>query len=510
MSRTENSIKNYISNLVTTLATNLLNVLSRTVFIYILGADYLGINGLFSNLLAMLSLAELGIGSAINFSLYKPVAENDNDKIAILMNFYKKCYRIIAGIVLGIGLIMLLFLNVLVKNPGNVQHIRLIFLIYVINTSYSYLLTYKNTLLNAYQKDYLLLKSNLFFSIFNILAQTIILVITKNYICYLLCNMVVLFLQRLYVNDLINKTYPIVLKKTNDKLPEGELFVIKKNVKAMVWHKLGDYCINGTDNIIISMFLSIKMVGYYSNYLMIINMVMAYVNMIFNNMTASMGNLISTEGSEKRHQVFKEINLIASWLYAFVTVSLFILINPFIQIWLGNEYVLSMPIVLVLVLNNYMLGMRIPPYVVKSAAGMYSEDQFVPIIQSIINLIISVILAKNIGLIGVFIGTLVSGLLPSFYRPYLVYKKVFEKRLSEYYLNYFKNILIIIIIIAIISLINIAIIGLPIYIKFVLNMLLCVFVTNAILWLFYHRTDEYKVVKNIGRNLWNKLMIRGK
>lgn len=213
MSRTENSIKNYISNLVTTLATNLLNVLSRTVFIYILGADYLGINGLFSNLLAMLSLAELGIGSAINFSLYKPVAENDNDKIAILMNFYKKCYRIIAGIVLGIGLIMLLFLNVLVKNPGNVQHIRLIFLIYVINTSYSYLLTYKNTLLNAYQKDYLLLKSNLFFSIFNILAQTIILVITKNYICYLLCNMVVLFLQRLYVNDLINKTYPIVLKK---------------------------------------------------------------------------------------------------------------------------------------------------------------------------------------------------------------------------------------------------------------------------------------------------------
>ena len=114
MSRTENSIKNYISNLVTTLATNLLNVLSRTVFIYILGADYLGINGLFSNLLAMLSLAELGIGSAINFSLYKPVAENDNDKIAILMNFYKKCYRIIAGIVLGIGLIMLLFLNVLV------------------------------------------------------------------------------------------------------------------------------------------------------------------------------------------------------------------------------------------------------------------------------------------------------------------------------------------------------------------------------------------------------------
>ena len=181
MSRTENSIKNYISNLVTTLATNLLNVLSRTVFIYILGADYLGINGLFSNLLAMLSLAELGIGSAINFSLYKPVAENDNDKIAILMNFYKKCYRIIAGIVLGIGLIMLLFLNVLVKNPGNVQHIRLIFLIYVINTSYSYLLTYKNTLLNAYQKDYLLLKSNLFFSIFNcsFLFKIILILITN-------------------------------------------------------------------------------------------------------------------------------------------------------------------------------------------------------------------------------------------------------------------------------------------------------------------------------------------
>lgn len=505
MSRTENSVKNYFSNLFTTIISNLLNVISRTVFIYILGADYLGVNGLFSNLLAMLSLAELGIGSAINFSLYKPVAEQNEKKIICLMSFYKKCYRIIAIIVFCIGMVMMLFLDYLVKDPGNIQHIRLIFLIYVINTSYSYLLTYKNTLLNACQKDYLLLKSNLFFSILNILAQMIVLVITRNYICYLISNMLVLFLQRLYVNSLINRTFPIVLSKIDEKIDKKELFTIKKNVKAMIWHKLGDYCINGTDNIIISMFLSIKIVGYYSNYLMIINMVMAYVNMIFNNMTASMGNLISIEKEEKRYLVFKKINFIGVWLYGFISVCLFILLNPFLKLWIGKQYVLSFPIVAVIVLNNYMMGMRIPPFIVKSAAGLYAEDQFVPIVQSAVNLIVSIILAQKIGLIGVFIGTLVSGLLPCFYRPYLIYKKVFRRNSIGYYINYLRDIFNVIVVIIIIEVIDFFMSGVPEIVRFIINMGLCVIITNFIFLILYHKQPEFRELLNIGENLCKKI-----
>lgn len=506
MARVQNSIKNYFSNTITTIITNLLNVASRTVFIYILGADYLGINGLFSNLLAMLSLAELGISSAINFSLYKPVAENNEEKIISLMNFYKKCYRIIAGIVFLAGMIMMLFLDILVKNPGNVQNLRLIFFIYVVNTSYSYLLSYKNTLLNAYQKDYLLLKSNLFFAVLNVISQMIVLIVTRSYICYLLTNMIVLFLQRLFVNNLINKAFPIVLRTTDKKVDKDDMFTITKNVKAMLWHKLGDYCINGTDNIIISMFLSISIVGYYSNYLLIINMVMAYVNMLFNSMTASMGNLISTEGTEKRYVVFKEINFLGTWLYGFVTVCLFILLNPFIKLWLGQEYVLPMAIVAILVLNNYIVGMRLPPFIVKSAAGLYAEDQFIPIIQSLVNLTISVILAKRIGLLGVFIGTLISSLLPSLYRPYLIYKKVFEKNSYEYYINYFKDMMIIVFVIFLTILINKCFVNCPDIVQFFCNMIICLIIPNVIFYITYHKKKEFKYFITLGRTLWKKVV----
>lgn len=213
MSRTNNSIKNFLSNTSITLITNFLNIISRTIFIQVLGASYLGINGLFSNLLSMLSLAELGIGSAISFSLYKPIAENDEEKIAVLMNFYKKAYRIIGIIVSSIGLIMLLFLDVLVPNPGNVEQLKLIFLIYVFNTGYTYFISYKNTLLTAYQQDYLLFKSNLIFSILNISFQILILYITRAYILYLCTNSVILLIQRIYINNFITNKYDFLKRK---------------------------------------------------------------------------------------------------------------------------------------------------------------------------------------------------------------------------------------------------------------------------------------------------------
>ena len=509
--RTLNSLKNFSTGIATTLITTLLNFISRTIFISILGSSYLGINGLLTNLLSMLSLAELGIGSAINFSLYKPIAEKDNKKIAILMNLYKKAYRIIGLLVFISGLIMMLFLDVLVKNPGNVENLRLIFLIYVINTSSSYFITYKVTLINADQKEYKLAFTNIVFNIITQILQIISLVVSKNYIIYLLMNMIVLFIQRVYINQKVTKLYPLLNEKVKDKLPKNELSVIVKNVKAMIVHKIGDYCINGTDNIIMSSFISVAIVGVYSNYAMIISMINTFIMMFFNSVTASMGNLIATETNDKKLDVFKKLNFIGFWIYGFASICLYNLLNPFIELWIGKEFLISQSILAVVILNYYLTGMRIPVNVVKTSAGLYNEDKFVPIMQSIVNLVVSIMLVQKLGLVGVFIGTLISSLiLPCWHRPYIIYKFVFKKSPKEYYKTYILYLTIIISSNLIVSkLINMLFNNINI-VSFIYMILICLVLPNIIFIIIFYKSREFKYIESIIKNILGGILCKMK
>lgn len=509
--RTLNSLKNFSTGIATTLINTLLNFISRTIFISILGSSYLGVNGLLSNLLSMLSLAELGIGSAINFSLYKPIAEKDNKKIAILMNLYKKAYRIIGLFVFISGLIMMLFLDVLIKNPGNVENLRLIFLIYVINTSSSYFITYKVTLINADQKEYKLVFINIAFNIATHILQITSLLVSKNYIIYLLTNMLVLFIQRVYVNQKVTKLYPLLNQKVNDKLPKNELKIIIKNVKAMIVQKIGDYCINGTDNIIISSFISVAIVGVYSNYAMIISMVNTFIMMFFNSITASMGNLIATEDDDKKLDVFEKLNFIGFWIYGIASICLYNLLNPFIELWLGEEFLISQSILAVVILNYYLTGMRAPVNVVKSSAGLYDEDKFVPIIQSIVNLVVSIILVQKLGLVGVFIGTLASSLIfPCWYRPYIIYKFVFKKSTKDYYKAYILYLTIIMFSNLIVSkLINMLFNNINV-VSFISMILICLVLPNTIFIIIFYKSKEFKYIQSIIKNIAEGILCRGK
>ncbi|MEG1312347.1 MAG: oligosaccharide flippase family protein [Romboutsia sp.] len=496
--RIQNSLKNFTSGLGTMVISNVLAFVARTVFIAILDKSYLGVNGLLTNILSMLSLAELGIGTAINFSLYKPIAEEDDNKIALLMNFYKKAYRYIGIVVFLVGLVLMMFLDFIVKDQGEVKNLKLIFLIYLINTSYSYFMTHKVTLLNAYQKSYILAPINIIFNIITTIAQIIILIVTKNYIAYLIINMIVLLIQRLYTNHKITKMYPILNKKTNEKIPKKELDLIVKNVKAMMFHKVGDYCINGTDNIIISSFISISVVGIYSNYLMIINMINGVILMFFNSMTASMGNLISTESDEKKRESFEIINFIGMWLFGFTTVCLYNLLNPFIEIWLGKTFLISQGILAVVILNYYLTGMRVPVATMKMAAGLYDEDKFTPLIQASINLIVSIVLVKKIGLMGVFIGTLVSSLvLPCWQRPYIIYKHIFKVSSKDYFIKYLKYLIIVICMTIGLQQIFSMIFLQVTVVNFIIRVIVCAIVPNIIFILLFNKTKEFKEVLKI-------------
>lgn len=496
--RIKNSLRNFGSGLAINLITNLLAFFSRAIFISVLGKSYLGVNGLLTNVLSMLSLAELGIGTAINFSLYKPVAEGDTKKIELLMGFYKKVYRWIGLLVFCVGLILMMFLNVIIKDPGDVKNIKLIFFIYLVNTSYSYLMSYKNTLLSANQKDYLLTSINIIFSIVTTVTQIVVLLIAKNYIMYLLTNMLMLFIQRLYINNRITKMYPMLKGKSSEKLPEEDLKAIIKNVKAVMFHKIGDYCINGTDNIVISAFISVNMVGLYSNYSMIITMVNGIIVMFFNSLTASLGNLIATECDEKKIEVFKIINFIAFWLFGFATICFYNLLNPFIELWLGTEYLISSSILIIVLLNYYLTGMRVPIYAVKAAAGIYDEDKYTPIIQSIVNLVLSIILVQSLGLAGVFMGTLVSSIvLPCWQRPYIVCKYALKTSSKGYFIKYVQYLITIIVVTLIISkILNVFFLEGKV-INFIVKMLICAVIPNLAFLLLFRKTKEFQLVLSI-------------
>lgn len=443
--RTKNTFKNMIIGIVSLLLTTIASFILRTVFIQKLGSNYLGLNGLLSNILSMLSLAELGIGTAIGFSLYKPLSENDNDKIKALMLFYKKAYITIGIIVLIAGILLIPILPYFIKEIDTINNFYLIYILYLVNTSYSYLFSYKRTLINSDQKGYKLTIQTTTFKISLTLVQIIYLFNFNDYIVYLSIQLLFGFVENIFVNYKINKEYPYLKEKNIKKLSNQEKKNISKNVNGMLFHKIGDYCINGTDNIIMSKFIDLATVGIYSNYTLIINCVNSFLSTIFNSAAASFGNLISLENQDFVYKKFQIFNFLAFWLYGFSSLAFLFLLNPFIELWFGEKYIISMSVVLVVVINYYFASMRVPLGIIKASAGVYYQDKYIPIIQAAVNLIISIIAVQKLGLVGIFIGTLASSVLVVFWsRAYIVYKYVFRKNVFSYFIDFFKYLFVII------------------------------------------------------------------
>ena len=318
--RVVSSAKNIAGNFISNFICYILRFISRTVFIKTIGEYYLGINGLLSNVLSILSLAELGIGTAINFSLYKPLSENNQKKIVSLMKFYKVAYRVIALVVLGLGLAIFPFLDVFIKDNKGFDNLNIIYLIFVLNMVLSYLFSYKRTLANADQKAYKIAFYTTISTLIATIAQILVLIITKNYIIYLLIQTMFIVFENLLINSFINREYPYLNEIEAEKLDKEELDQIKTNVKALVFHRLGETCVNSTDNIIISSFVGVTVVGIYSNYSMLMSMVQAFILIIFNNLVASFGNLIAEGDKKKNYEIFKTVNFLSFAIYFVATI----------------------------------------------------------------------------------------------------------------------------------------------------------------------------------------------
>ena len=491
-SRTENSIINSAMSIVTQVLTVVLNFAVKTVFIKMLNDEYLGVNGLFTNIITMLSLADLGIGIAIPYSLYKPLAKKDEHKINVLMNFYKKVYTIIGIAVLLIGLSLTPFLGLIIKDiPKNVPHLSLIYILFVIHSASSYFFVYKKFLIDSDQKGYITSRIIFTFSTLLSIIQIILLITTKNYILFLLSSIILVIIQNIYISSKANKLYPFIKNKTDEKLEKEDMEGIKKNVSSLFIYKVGTVIMNGTDNIIISKFIGLIIVGFYSNYVLIINSITTVLNQIFNAITSSIGNLVVTTNKKRSKEVYDNLNFANFWLYALFGVCIIVLINPFINIWIGKKYVMGFSIVFLLVLNFYVLGMQSVTNSFRNAYGLFWIAKYRPIIMVIINIVISVVLVQFIGIEGVLIGTLISRLVTTAWLdPYIVHKYGFEISPKSYYIDYLKY-LVIFIAISIIFNYFVSMIAINNIFILILIAILVVISVNAILVLLFFKTSEF-------------------
>lgn len=505
--RIKHSLLNIATGLGNQVIITSLSFASRTVFITYLGVEYLGISGLFTSILAMLALAEAGIGSSIMYSLYKPVAENDQRKINVLMRLYRQAYLVIAIIVFVLGLLFIPFLEFFI-NETNVENIHLIYFIFLINTVLPYLYLHKHSFLNVCQKTYIVTGVFSVSSILSVLLKIAILVYTQNFILYLVVESLIVILTSLILAQIVNRMYPFLKEKVVDKIDSDTKNNIVKNIKAIVLQNIGVYLIFGTDNIIISSFISVTAVGIYANYHMLIEICRTFINQVFNNIYHSVGNLVAKESKAKIYNIYKVTLFVNFWLYSVFAIVLVVMLEPFITIWIGTEYLMSKSVLIILMVIFFERGMRNSITTVKTTSGIFHEDRFAPLIQAAINLGISIYLVKEIGILGVFIGTLISSILVPFWlTPYLVYKKVFDKPLKNYFIRYIYFTTLTLITFSITNYV-VGLITITGLFTLLLSGVICFILPNIIYSILFYKSNEFKYLLNILKLLKNKIKHR--
>lgn len=438
-SRTVNIAKNALFGLVSQSINILLNFISRTVFIYVLGVEYLGVNGLFTNILMLLSFAELGIGNAIIYGMYKPLAINDKEKIKSLMALYDKAYKIIGLFVFTAGLIIIPFMDLIIKDSPQInESINLIYILFLLNTAFSYFFVYKKSIITADQKNYIILFYQQIFKIGQTLAQILFLWITGEYIIFLGIQIISTLFENIYMSRKADKMYPFLKEKKVQGLDKREKKLIFSNVKALFLYKFGSVVLNGTDNIIISSVIGITAVGLNSNYVLIISALTSIVGQIMNGFTASVGHLnaIGDKGSKER--AFDKMFFICAWIYGFCTIGLLLFLNPLITIWIGEKFTFSNLAVFAIVLHFYINGIHFTAYTYRVTMGLFVQGKWAALAAAVINIFLSIWLGNIIGIAGVFFATSIARFFTTgIVDPVLVYRTGFNKNPIKYYIKYF-------------------------------------------------------------------------
>lgn len=489
-SRTRKSIKNVFFGFGTQIIVLIINFLSRTIFIRYLGAEMLGISSLYTNILTLLSMAELGFGNAIIYSMYKPIKENDEEKISALLNYYKRIYSNIIIVISAVGCLLIPFLPKIVNADLGINDLIKYYLLFLVNTICSYVFAYKSSIINAQQKIYINKLINLIVIVIQFIVQTAVIIITKNYVLFLIIQILCTLLNNILCTAVANKMYPYIKKKSVLDIEEKNK--IKQNVSSIFLYKVSGTILNNTDNIFISLLVSTIAVGYYSNYYMIISALTNIIYIFFNAITASVGNLMTEKDEKKQEAVFMQLNYICFIITGICVLELFGLMSDFIYLWVGKEFILETNIVYIIIINFYIYTMQNTVWAFRDTSGLFKDAKNDTIILTISNIILSYILGKIFGLFGILLATAISRLfITSWHQPYMLYVKIFKKTMKEFACKQIYYILIIAICIIPVILINNIFENISIK-TLILKGLLILISTSIIFLLFTFKTKEFK------------------
>ena len=503
MNRKKNATRNIIFGTCLKLYQIVVPFLMRTIMIYFMGVQYLGLNSLFTSVLQVLNLAELGVGSAMVYSMYKPVAEHDNNTICALMGLYRKYYRIIGMVVLAAGCVIIPFVPHLIKSdvPEGIN----IYVLYVMNllaTVFTYwLYAYKNSILQAYQRNDIVSKVTIITDTIKYILQIFTIVFLKNYYMYVLVLILLQIASNIITAAVVTRMYPEY--RCKGSLPKEEVAQINSRIRDLFTSKIGAVIVNSADTVVISAFLGLTVLAIYQNYFFIISSVIAFIAVVFNSCTAGIGNSIIVETKEKNYNDFKKFTFLIAWIAGFCTVCIVCLMQPFMNIWMnGNEkLMLGMSEVVCFCIYFFVYEIQQLLLTYKDAAGMWHEDKYRPLVTALTNLALNIIMVQFFGLYGVLLSTVISiifiGMPWLFYNLFTV---LFKRNAAKYVIRvvYYTVITIVISIItySVCSLVPFTGIA-----ELIVKLIICIIVPNLLFSATLFKFEEFGQVKALVKGI---------
>lgn len=496
LERGKNAARNVVFGSITKIYNILVPFLMRTALIYCLGMEYVGLNSLFTSILSVLNLAELGVGSALVFSMYKPLAEDDTEKICELMNLYKIYYRIIGLVILVIGAAFTPFLPYLVKSdlPAG-MNLYVLYYINLLTTVFSYwLFAYKNCLLNVHQRNDITDKIGYILNTLKTLIELAILFFVKDYYIYIIIAMIFSVLNNIVTAVVVDKIYPQY--KAFGKLPKEETQAINRRVRDLFTAKIGGIVSNSADTIVVSAFLGLSQLAVYQNYFYIINSLLGFITIITASNRSGIGNSLVTESEEKNYNDLKKLTFMFAWIGIFCTSSFAALCQPFIELWVGVENKLGYSMVIMFCVYFFIYEMQSLLLTYKDASGIWHSDRFRPLITSLVNLGLNLIMVNYIGLYGILLSTVLSVILVGM--PWLLknlFSTIFHMSVREYVIKLLKYTALAVVITAITILATYYINFNSLILTLILRGIICLIIPNSILFVIYRKTDEFIQLK---------------
>lgn len=491
--RTKNAGRNIVFGGILKVYQILVPFLMRTAMIYFMGVEYLGLSSLFSSILQVLNLAELGVGSAMVFSMYKPIANDDETTICALLSLYRKYYFIIGLVIAAIGTTLTPFIPKLIKSdmPGGLN----VYILYLLNlavTVLSYwMLAYKNSLLQAYQRVDITSKVTLFTTTIQYALQIVILITFKNYYVYVIVALATQAMTNILTAFVATKMYPDLIPK--GKLPTEQIKEINHRIRDLFTSKVGAVIVNSADTIVISAFLGLTVLAIYQNYFYILNSIIGFVTIIFNACMAGIGNSIIVETKKKNFEDLKKFTFIVAWIAGFCTTCLLCLYQPFMDIWVGKNLELEFSAVICFGIYYFIYEINQLLNTYKDAAGIWHEDRFRPLVTALANLVMNLIMVQFWGIYGVILSTVLSTLLVGM--PWLLHNLftvLFSKEQLPLYLKKLSFYGVITLANCIITYFVCSFIQMDKLLTIIVRGIVCCVLPNFIYFVVYCKTPEFK------------------